>query len=98
VSRVLELQVEGELTEMGIRITIHSPTARAVYEFAVDDDPDVLWAIIGMSKMIVTQQVEMMVTGEQPDEIKGVVDLDGAKAIDITEIANQILREAKDGS
>ena len=59
-ARVLTLECSGELTEMGIRITIHSPTARAVYEFAVDDDPDVLWAIIKMSKQIVVQQVDLM--------------------------------------
>jgi hypothetical protein len=97
MSRVLELQVEGELTEMGIRITIHSPTARAVYEFQVDDDPDVLWAIIGMSKMIVTQQVEMMATGEAPKHEAGVVDLGDAYGIDITEIANKIMQGGKGG-
>jgi hypothetical protein len=65
--RVLELKVDSELIEMGIRVTMHSPTARVICEFDVEDEPEVLWAILAISKAVVTHQMELMAQSLEED-------------------------------
>lgn len=59
-ARVLEMKVDSELIEMGIRVTMHTPTARVICEFDVEDEPEVLWAILALSKQVIVHQMELI--------------------------------------